>query len=668
MVEKLFVLASYITNYDNPQFNNPVGKQFAGENIGNSASDYALSVLVTVISELLNLVMIAALIIIAAAGIRYIIASGNDTQKEAAHKTLLYGLLGLLIAIFSWTIVRVISFNIVEKATDEQVYVLALPDGDTPFSYRFVVEGVDPDEMDEVVWKVNDTQIDIGGGNYLDWDFTDNPGTHTIFAEVTTDGGATYSDSIELLIQGTGGATLVIGPTNGATVYPGINNVDAAKVDNVEWVWDTGQDPDPNQTGLSAEHTYATSGEKNVTATITYKDGFIDSVSGTVEIQEDPNNIIIDYVADGFTVDLSLSGGVNASKISAIMWDFGTGEDLESSTSPSITHLYPKHGTYTAEATVIFNTGDPEKTVSAPIEITLEPEYSCNTSNETTCTLENVQAEYVERIEYQSDINGPVDAVKVPDIDGEEALTFSTYYAPNPDPVTAVATIYYKIDSEVYEATTEVTPDSEGVQLSTSGDGYERTFIIENFAPEYVDVISFSPYGSSPGTGSSIEIFNKTTDSPGLIAGGTYEYDYFYDNTGVFGDSSSEPIWVEVAFDQSLISADPQIAELDTANAVSINDPEPTISHSYDVNLNRLRVSVQNYGDPDEVERYRFDLNGTNTLYGPKDSPYDYYDYQSIPDDTYTLEVTVIYKENADGIKETITITYDTAITIGEPN
>ncbi len=67
---------------------------------------YANFFLQLIAGGLLYLAGPVAIAVIAIGGVRYTISHGNDTMLEGAKKTLMYGIIGLLIIIFSYAIVK----------------------------------------------------------------------------------------------------------------------------------------------------------------------------------------------------------------------------------------------------------------------------------------------------------------------------------------------------------------------------------------------------------------------------------------------------------------------------------------------------------------------------------------------------------------------------------
>ena len=62
-------------------------------------------VIVSALQFVLDFLALAAVIFIIIAGIRLIVSGGSDTQKDAAKKTILYVIIGLLIVLFARVIV-----------------------------------------------------------------------------------------------------------------------------------------------------------------------------------------------------------------------------------------------------------------------------------------------------------------------------------------------------------------------------------------------------------------------------------------------------------------------------------------------------------------------------------------------------------------------------------
>ena len=82
----------------------------AFEDTGNVHERYFLTDLIpTLVRSGINLLGGLTVVALMYGGIQYIIAYGDDTKSENAKKTIQYALIGLLIALFSYTIVAIIS-------------------------------------------------------------------------------------------------------------------------------------------------------------------------------------------------------------------------------------------------------------------------------------------------------------------------------------------------------------------------------------------------------------------------------------------------------------------------------------------------------------------------------------------------------------------------------
>ncbi|MFA5829574.1 MAG: hypothetical protein WC843_03710 [Candidatus Gracilibacteria bacterium] len=76
------------------------------ENTKGYEAAYANFFLQLIAGGLLYLAGPVAIAVIAIGGVRYTISHGNETMLEGAKKTLMYGVIGLLIIIFSYAIVK----------------------------------------------------------------------------------------------------------------------------------------------------------------------------------------------------------------------------------------------------------------------------------------------------------------------------------------------------------------------------------------------------------------------------------------------------------------------------------------------------------------------------------------------------------------------------------
>ena len=86
----------------------------AGANVPNQAS--ASAIIITIINILLSIAGLLAVIFLIVGGFRYITAGGNEETAEAAKKTITNAIIGIVIVILAFVIVRVIS-NALTKGT-----------------------------------------------------------------------------------------------------------------------------------------------------------------------------------------------------------------------------------------------------------------------------------------------------------------------------------------------------------------------------------------------------------------------------------------------------------------------------------------------------------------------------------------------------------------------
>ena len=91
--------ASAVTVFDNCKDN-------ADNAVCKSSGDQAPSMIKTVINILLYVLGIIAVIMIIVGGMRYTTSNGNASQLKEAKDTILYSVVGLVVAILSFTIVN----------------------------------------------------------------------------------------------------------------------------------------------------------------------------------------------------------------------------------------------------------------------------------------------------------------------------------------------------------------------------------------------------------------------------------------------------------------------------------------------------------------------------------------------------------------------------------
>jgi hypothetical protein len=79
---------------------------------GASATDDAPSIVKTVINTMLFILGMIAVIMIIIGGIRYTTSNGDSSQVKAAKDTILYAVVGLVVAILAFAIVNFVVTNI----------------------------------------------------------------------------------------------------------------------------------------------------------------------------------------------------------------------------------------------------------------------------------------------------------------------------------------------------------------------------------------------------------------------------------------------------------------------------------------------------------------------------------------------------------------------------
>lgn len=85
---------------------------------GGSSSDYGNYFLQLIAGSLLYLAGPIAVAMIAVGGLRYVVSHGDQTQMEGAKKTLQWAIIGLLVIIFSYAIIKgIISIALTETPT-----------------------------------------------------------------------------------------------------------------------------------------------------------------------------------------------------------------------------------------------------------------------------------------------------------------------------------------------------------------------------------------------------------------------------------------------------------------------------------------------------------------------------------------------------------------------
>ena len=80
------------------------GVDCVGQNIDNNTD--LSTVITTVINTMLFIIGILSVVMLIVGGIRYVVSGGNQSQVEGARNTILYAIVGLVIAFVAWGIVN----------------------------------------------------------------------------------------------------------------------------------------------------------------------------------------------------------------------------------------------------------------------------------------------------------------------------------------------------------------------------------------------------------------------------------------------------------------------------------------------------------------------------------------------------------------------------------
>jgi uncharacterized membrane protein len=89
------------------------GVNCAGDAFGEDKSDLN-TVVQTVINTMLFVIGILSVIMLIVGGIRYVVSGGNQSSVEAARNTILYAIVGLVIAFVSWGVVNFVVQSLID--------------------------------------------------------------------------------------------------------------------------------------------------------------------------------------------------------------------------------------------------------------------------------------------------------------------------------------------------------------------------------------------------------------------------------------------------------------------------------------------------------------------------------------------------------------------------
>ena len=104
-----FLYALVAGGIDNNFFRERIGPLFGGEPNSPAQAQDLGSLIIQVVNILLLVAASVAVIFLIVGGYRYVMAHGNEEGTEAAKKTLSGAVLGLIVIVLSFAVVRIIS-------------------------------------------------------------------------------------------------------------------------------------------------------------------------------------------------------------------------------------------------------------------------------------------------------------------------------------------------------------------------------------------------------------------------------------------------------------------------------------------------------------------------------------------------------------------------------
>ena len=106
------------TTTDNTVTNSPAGTYTGGttQQAATGRNDDLMSVLTTIINVALGVIGFVAVVMIIMGGVQYTTSSGDTAKVTKAKNTILYGIIGLVVALLAFAIVNFVLANVFKTA------------------------------------------------------------------------------------------------------------------------------------------------------------------------------------------------------------------------------------------------------------------------------------------------------------------------------------------------------------------------------------------------------------------------------------------------------------------------------------------------------------------------------------------------------------------------
>lgn len=650
------IFASYIDDFHIQDFSSSnVEHQFLGQEFEYTDPQTSLvETIANLIGKfLMPLVVVGALVIITASGIRYIVSSGNEEQMEHAKKTLIYGIFGFVIAIMSWTIIQV-TVSVIENISKDQAHIIVTTG--TGGDYGMQIAGVPDDVLDDpetqIKWYADNEELpECDGEKTCNHTFS-TPGNHELKVIVTPKGGTPVTDIQKIYVPGSGEATLKA-TLDGRDMLLTLEDIDDQQVQSVTWNLGDGSAPvicpggDGCQ-GINIRHNYAAAGDYTVSATITNKDNTTIEVPAQPVTMPETGDFWIE-AQDGATdfEKLLVLHGHEPSKFESMLVHWGTSNGDEDTYNLDVTpYTFPRSGQYTVTATVSYKSGfeadAPQSALSAVIDITTTPEFDCEDPEGTNviCSIVNYNEAAMDNITWKGDgtplsvcnDGGPYDFCEHDFEDDTEPHTLSAEitYDSYPEGGSATETIEKEYNFEEGAGAIEFTATEAKDNQTGKSAVFMYEFTLSNFNPDKVDVAN-SPFTVDyKGTGNYVPI--EDYDDP---ADRQISWSYSYDTPGVYTTK------VKVNY-KDTVDPDPVSAD------VSIINPETQgegITIEFSTTGGIKRAEIKNFGILKETDKIEANITppGLKRLILDKTGP------AIIPENldentAYTIDASIFYE------------------------